>query len=269
VVTATLAPLDGALRARLGEQEWAWACAGVDGLPGWAAVLPVDRDGSAVAIPGEGMADAGDPVLRGAVTAGSSARVAVEVAATSGDRAVLAVLRADARAGSCLARGVDVVPGAGLAGTIPRPGVEVSAFPAQQLVDEVLRQVPPAPVRTEAGAAAVPEELTIALAVALRTGDRSTVDALCAELGTDGPPAVVESAVRSTDGSLVVSVRSVGRTDVSVLSLLRCDAGWVELTRTADEQVLHTPRSREDIRSALLHDLTGRFTSAADTEEPA
>jgi hypothetical protein len=269
VVTATLAPLDGALRARLDEREWAWASAGVDGLPGWAAVLPVDRDGSAVATPGGGAVDDVDPVLRGAVTAGGGALVAVEVTAASADRAVLAVLRAGARAGSGLARGVDVVPGAGPAGTTPRPGVEVSAFPVARLVDEVLRHVPPAPVRTTAGPATVPEELTVALALALRTGDRTTVDALCAELGADGPPAVVESVVRSTDGSLVVSVHSVGRTDVSVLSLLRCDAGWVELARTADEQVLHTPRSRQDIRTVLLHDLTGRFTSAADTEEPA
>jgi hypothetical protein len=264
VVTATLTSLDGALRARLDEQEWAWASAGVDDLPGWAAVLPVDRDGSAVDAPGEGAADDVDPVLRGAVTGGRT-QVAVEVAAASADRAVLAVLRADARAGSGLVRGVDVVPGAGPAGTTPRPGVEVSAFPVARLVEEVLRHVPPAPVRTAAGPATVPEELTVALARALRTGDRTTVDALCAELGAYGPPAVVESPVRSTDGSLVVSVRSVGRTDVSVLNLLRCDAGWVELTRTADEQVLHTPRSREDIRTALLHDLTGRFASAADT----
>jgi hypothetical protein len=264
VVTA-LTLLDGGLRARLDEREWALASTGVDGLPGWAAVLPVDRDGSAVATPGGGVGDGVDPVLRGAVTAGGAALVAVEIAAASGDRAVLAVLWADARAGSGLARGVDVVPGAGPAGTTPRPGVEVSAFPAERLVDEILRHVPPAPVRAPAARASVPEELTVALARALRTGDRSTVDALCAELGTDGPPAVVESAARSTDGNLVVSVRSVGRADVSTLSLLRCDAGWVELARTADERVLHTPCSREDIRTALLHDLTGRFASATDT----
>lgn len=43
-----LTPMDGALRARLDEREWAWASAGVAGLPGWASVLPVDRDGSEV-----------------------------------------------------------------------------------------------------------------------------------------------------------------------------------------------------------------------------
>jgi len=268
-VTAVLAPLDGALRARLDEREWALARVGVRGLPGWADVLPVDRDGSAVDRPEHGEVDPVDPALRGAVEAGGAAVVTVEVAAVAGERAVLAVLRADTRAGSGLARGVDVVPAAGLAGTTPRPGVEVSVFPVGRLVAEVLRHVPPAPVRTPAAAATVPEELTVALARALRTGDRTTVDALCAELGTDGPPAVVDSAVRSTDGSLVVTIRSLGRTDVSTLSLLRCDAGWVELTRTADERVTHTPRTRADVRTALLHDLTGRLASAADTEEPA
>ncbi|VTR76767.1 hypothetical protein [Cellulomonas hominis] len=268
-MTAALAPVDGALRARLGEREWALVSTGVDALPGWADVLPVDRDGSVVEPPEDGAADHVDPVLRGAVQAGGAALVAIEVAAVAAERAVLAVLRADARAGSGLARGVDVVPAAGLAGTTPRPGVEVSVFPVGRLVDEVLRHVPPAPVRTRAAAATVPEELTVALARALRTGDRATVDALCAELGTEGPPAVVDSAVRSADGSLLVTVRSLGRTDVSMLSLLRCDAGWVELTRTLDERVAHTPRSRADIRTALLHDLAGRFTSAADAEAPA
>lgn len=286
-----LEPLDGALRARLGEQEWAAASAGVTGLPGWAAVLPVDRDGSPVrpvdpdgsvepdpdatpvrgvpavdpdapATPAEGV----DPVLRAAVEGAGAAVVTVEVAAAAGDRALLAVLWSDTRAGSGLARGVDVVPGAGLAGTTPRPGVEVSAFPVERLVDEVLRHVPDAPVRVEAAPATVPEELTIALAQALRTGDSTTVDTLSAEIGTDGPPAVVEAAVRTMDGSLVVSVGSRGRQDVSTLSLLRCDAGWVELTRTADAQVVHTPRSREDVRTALLYDLTGRFTDAAESE---
>lgn len=267
-MTPVLAPVDGALRARLDERAWARASAGVPDLPGWAGVVPVDRDGSAVAPPPLPADDAAapegvDPVLRAAVGGGEGARVAVEVAAAAGERALLAVLWSDAEAGSGLARGVDVVPGAGLAGTTPRPGVEVSVFPASRLVDEVLRHVPDAPVRVAAAPATVPEELTIALAQAIRTGDTATVDALCAELGTDGPPAVVESAVRGTDGSLVVSVASRSCAEVSTLSLLRTDAGWVELARTADGHVAHTPRSREDVRAALLHEVTGRFAAAA------
>jgi hypothetical protein len=287
----SLEPLDGALRARLREQEWAEASAGVRGLPGWAAVLPVNRDGTPVTPPAAeavaepdpdatpvrgvpavdptvdapGPAPAGvDPVLRAAVEGGGAAVVTVEVAAAAGERALLAVLWSDAQAGSSIARGVDVVPGAGLAGTTPRPGVEVSAFPVERLVDEILRHVPEAPVRVSTVPATVPEELTIALAQALRTGDTTTVDTLAAELGSDGPPAVVEAAVRTMDGNLVVSVGSRGRPDVSTMSLLRCDAGWVELTRTADAQIVHTPRTAEEIRAALVYDLTGRFTTAAE-----
>jgi hypothetical protein len=257
----TLAPRDGALRARLGEREWAAASAGVAGLPGWAAVLPADRDGRPVAAPAGPPGDL-DPVLRAAVTGGAVADVSVEVAAAAGGRALLAVLWCTAEAGSGLVRGVDVVPGAGFAGTSARPGVEVSAFPVRRLVGEVLRHVPDAPARVEPAPAAVPEELTVALAQALRTGDRAVVATLCAELGADGPPAVVEAAVRGTDGSVVVAVRSRGRDDVSALGLLRTTAGWVELSRTADGRVLHTPRSRADVRAAVLHDLTGRLAAA-------
>lgn len=259
-MTRVLAPLEGALRARLDEHAWAAASAGVPGLPGWAGVLPVDRDGSPVAGPAA-PADV-DPVLRAAVEGAGAAVVTIEVASAAGPHALLAVLWSDTQAGSGLARGVDVVPSAGLAGTTPRPGVEVSVFGVERLVDEVLRHVPEAVTRVETAPATVPEELTIALARAIRTGDATVRDTLSAEIGSDGPPAVVEAAVRTVDGSLVVSVGSRGREDVSTLSLLRCDAGWVELTRTADAQIVHTPRTREDVRTALLHDLTGRFAAA-------
>jgi hypothetical protein len=269
-MTRVLAPLDGALRALLDEHAWAAASADVPGLPGWAGVLPVDRDGSPVAPrAGATAPEDVDPVLRAAVEGAGGAVVTIEVASAAGQRALLAVLWSDTRAGSGLARGVDVVPGAGLAGTTPRPGVEVSAFGVERLVDEVLRHVPEVPTRVETAPATVPEELTIALARAIRTGDATVRYTLSAELGGDGPPAVVEAAVRTTDGSLVVSVGSRGREDVSTLSLLRCDAGWVELTRTADAQIVHTPRTREDVRTALLHDLTGRFTAAARAEGAA
>lgn len=266
-MTPVLAPLDGALRALLDEHAWAAASADVPGLPGWAGVLPVARDGSPVAR--AAAAQDVDPVLRAAVEGAGAAVVTIEVASAAGQRALLAVLWSDTQAGSSLARGVDVVPGAGLAGTTPRPGVEVSAFGVERLVDEVLRHVPEAPTRVETATATVPEELTIALARATRTGDATVRDALSAEIGGDGPPAAVEAAVRAVDGSLVVSVGSRGREDVSTLSLLRCDAGWVQLTRTADAQIVHTPRTREDVRTALLYDLTGRFAAAARAERAA
>ena len=47
--------------------------------------------------------------------------------------------------------------------------------------------------------------------------------------------------------SSVLSSRSVGREGTSVLSLVRCAAGWVELARGRDGMVAHTPRTLEDI----------------------
>ncbi|QGQ18390.1 hypothetical protein GC089_02875 [Cellulomonas sp. JZ18] len=262
-MTAALQPLDGALRARLDEPDWRVVSDGVPDLPTWSRPLPTTRAGDAaepVEEPG-----AVDPALRAAVGLRASALVEVEVAAAGGERAVLAVLWADAHAGAALARGVDVVPRGGPDAAVLRPGVEVSAFDVDRLLDEVLRLVPDAPVVVPAAEAVVPEELTIGLAQAIRTGDRSTVEALCAALGVPEPPAVVDAAVRSLSGNLTLTARSRGRDDVSAGTWLRCDAGWVELVRTGDGMVRHTPRTREGIARRLLSDLTGRMAAALRT----
>ncbi|AEE47358.1 hypothetical protein [Cellulomonas fimi] len=260
-MTAALHPLDGALRARLDEQDWAAARHDVEGLPAWAQVLPTTREGEPVDLALAADAEV-DAEVRAAVTLGASALVEVEVAAAGTERAVLAVAWTDGQACASLVRGVDVTPGAGAQGAVLRPGVEVSAFGVDALLDEVLRLLPDAPVLVEAAEAVVPEELTVALAQAIRTGDRSTVDALCAALGVPEPPPVVDAAVRGLSGTLTLSARSRGRDDVSVGTWLRCDAGWVELARTADGMIRHTPRSRDDIARVLLSDLTGRLSAA-------
>lgn len=260
-MTAALHPLDGALRARLDEQDWAAARRDVEGLPAWAQVLPATREGEPV-----DLARAADEVVddevRAAVTLGASALVEVEVAAAGSERAVLAVVWTDGQACASLVRGVDVTPGAGADGAVLRPGVEVSVFGVDGLLDEVLRLVPDAPVVVDAAPAVVPEELTVALAQAIRTGDRTTVDALNSALGVAETPPVVEAAVRGLSGNLTLTARSRGRDDVSVGTWLRCDAGWVELARTADGMIRHTPRSRDDIARVLLSDLTGRLSAA-------
>lgn len=262
-MSPALEPLEGALRARLDEPDWRVVSDGVADLPAWAQPLPADRAGERVEPAAE--PEAVDPALRAAVGLRASALVEVEVAAAGGERAVLAVLWADARAGAALVRGVDVLPGGGPDAAVLRPGVEVSAFGVDRLLDEVLRLVPDAPVVVEATEAVVPEELTIALAQAIRTGDRSTVEALCAALGVPGPPAVVDAAVRGLSGNLTLTARSRGRDDVSAGTWLRCDAGWVELARTADGMIRHTPRTRDDIGRRLLSDLTGRMAAALRT----
>ncbi|WP_155856208.1 hypothetical protein [Cellulomonas sp. URHD0024] len=253
----SLRPLEGALRIRLDEQDWVAASRGVPGLPDWAQPVSSTRTGAPVDL--EAADVPVDADVRAAVGLRGSALLEVEVASVGGERATLGVLWSDGRVCSSLVRGVDVVPAAGPAGAVLRPGIEVSAFDIEDLLDEVRRLVPDAPVLIETTEAVVPEELTIALAKAMRTGDRTTVEVLCAELGLAEPPAVVAAAVRGVSGSLTLTARSVGRDGASVGSWLRCDAGWVELVRTPDAMVRHTPCSPEDIVRRLLSDLTGRL----------
>lgn len=258
----TLDAVDGGLRARLTEDEWAsvataaLAADEVSALPDWA------RPAAGAQEPTE-PAEL-DEALAGAVRLRRTALVEVEVAASVGARAVMAHLWTDGRVGAALVRGFDVRAQGDARATRRRPGVEVSAFTTSTLLDEVLRLVPPAaePGRDEVAEVTLPVELTIGFASALRRGDTRTVAAICADLGIEQPPAVFESVVRTLDGSLVVSVRSRGSADVSALSWLHCDAGWVELLPTADERVRHVPRRRADLERLLLSDLTGRLDTA-------
>jgi hypothetical protein len=191
-----------------------------------------------------------------------TALVEVEVTAVAKDRGILAMLWTDGRVGSAIVRGVDV----DLQGSAPasrrRPGIEVSAFPVGSFLDEVLRLVPPASNTIHAAEAVIPEEFTIALGQALRRGDARLIAAVCQDLEVEKPPAVVDSVVRTMDGQLTLTARSRGRDDVTVVSLLRCSAGWVELTRTADDEIRHTPRTTDDIGRTLLFDVTGRLDDA-------
>ncbi|MEP7765599.1 hypothetical protein [Sanguibacter sp. 25GB23B1] len=248
---------DGVLRRALTEPQWRAVLATSGDLDTVAWAEPDE-----LADPDEVKSLADVPVdtaLSEAVRMRGSAVLEVEVAAVSGDRGVLATVWTDGRVASSLVRGLDVTPVDGESSTNLRAGVEVSAFPLSRLLDEVLRLVPPAPVTVDAPAAVVPEELTIALARGLRTADRALVQAICRDLLIPGPPAVVEAAVATMDGSLVISSRSAGREGTSVLSLVRCAAGWVELARGRDGMVAHTPRTPEDIGRILLIDLSGRL----------
>lgn len=258
-MTAVLDRSDGALRARLDEDAWASVLHGQRDLPRWAAALPATRRGTPT---GDGDGRPVDEALFAAVALHEHALVEVEVAAATESHAVLASVWADALAGSALVRGLDVTPGAGPEGAMLRPGIEVSAFMAGRIVDEVMRLVPDAPAHVQVAAADVPEELTVAMGLALRTGDRTTVEALSAALGFDGPPPVLEQSIRTMSGNLTLTVRSVGRPDVSVATWLRCDAGWVELSRTADGIVRHVPRTRDDVAGTLVLDLSSRWTTA-------
>lgn len=254
-----LAPVDGGLRAHLTEAQWVSVVAAGLGADEAAALPDWARPSAVAAEPVEL-----DEALAAAVRLRRTALVEIEVAAAVGARAVMAHLWTDGRVGASLVRGFDVRAQGDARATRLRPGVEVSAFGPGTLLDEVLRLVPPAaePDRSEVAEVTLPVELTVGFATALRRGDSRTVAAICADLGVERPPAVVESVVLTLDGNLVVSVRSRALTRVSALSWLHCDVGWVELLPTADEQVRHVPRRRADLERLLLSDLTGRLDTA-------
>lgn len=261
------APLDQGTRIRLTEEQWAVASALTDlaALPPWvgpAAGPPAGPAGAAEPEPVEL-----DDALAEALTLRSTALLEIEVAATAGDRGVLGVLWTDGSVGSALVRGVDVrrePPAA----SRPRPGIEVSAFPASRLLPEVQRLVPEATNSVGAVTADVPLELSVALGRALREGNGPVVRALTAELGLAEPPAVVDALARTMDGSLVITARSVGRHDVSAGSWLRCAAGWVELLRVPGDVVRHRPVTREDVDRTVLHDVAGRLGRALRAASP-
>lgn len=259
MTTMTLKEIDHGTRRRLTEEEWAGALRASDDpiLPEWAK--PLIAASSDLEL---------DPALREAIRLRQSALVEVEVTAVAGGRAILAALWTDGRVGSAIVRGVDVDLAGGDPSSSMRPGIEVSAFPVRSFLDEVLRLVPPASNTINATQAVIPEEFTITLGQSLRHGDARMIAALCHDLGLEEPPAVVDSVVRTMDGQLTLTARSQGRDDVTVTSLLRCSAGWVELTRTADDQIRHTPKTTEDIGRTLLFDITGRLDDAL-TATPA
>lgn len=203
-----------------------------------------------------------DDALSEAVAMRSTAVIEIELRAVAGERGVLAMLWTDGRVGASLVRGVELRPQGGATASRLRPGVEVSAFGVDRLVDEAMRLVPPAENTVGATEAVVPKELSVALARALREGNGRVVDAIVADLGLESAPPVLDAVARSMDGSLTVVTRSVGSTRVSAGSWLRCDAGWVELAPAPQEMVRHTPRTGEQIAQTLLFDLAGRLDAA-------
>lgn len=268
-MTLELTDLDGALRVRLTEPQWRAISATAGELPDWAAPIEHSEPDAASddATTDETGADVGDaedapdvagPALAAALGLRAAATLHVDVAVADGARGLLATLWTDGRTGAVVVRGLDLRREGRATATRRRAGVEVSAFPAGNLTAEVLRLVPPMPNRVDAVEAVVPEELTIGLAAALRTGDTATTEAVCAELGLESPPAVVAAAVGSLRGDLGITVRG-GRGPVTTGHWLACDAGWVELGRTPDGMIRHTPRTAADLAATLRFDLAGRL----------
>lgn len=260
----TLAPEGGALRTRLTEGRWAAAVATVVGrpLPGWAAPnLPASDPDTVASEPGPVQPDEDSdlPDLADALALRSRAALVVDVATTAGPGGVLAELTTDLTTVVSVARRVRVPDG-------PSPGlrlvhgVEVSVAPVDRLLAEVLHLFPPVPAPERLEEVEVPEELTVSLARALRTGDRRTVDAVCEDQGWGAVPEVLRALVQELLGSATVTVRRPGAGPVLGRWMLT-RPGWVELVRTRSETVRHVPRDRDDIARTLVTAIGGAVSA--------
>lgn len=259
----SLVPEDGALRAHLTEDEWArvLTAARADlveddkhpGMPPWAE--PARPAPSSV----------GDDDLDAALTEAALLRapaLEIELATSQGERGLLGVIRSDLTSASAVVRRIMTTPGGGPEATSLTEGIEVSAFPLDRLMDEVMRLVPDPGEVIPVAAAAIPMELSVSLGAALRGGDREMVEAVCADLGIGEPPEIIRSLVHSLAGSCAVSVRGVGAGPVSVGSWMLADCGWVEVTVDDEDIVHHRVISRRDLRTRILDAAAGRVDAA-------
>lgn len=252
-VRAPATPGDGrALRRRLDEGAWATAVAAAElsDLPTWATPQA----------PASGADEGREPPLVDGLRLRERSVLAVDVATTARGMGVLAALVTDLTAVVGVVRRLAVPEGAGLSGTRALPGVEVDVTTIDHVVDEVLRLLPPAADDGGLVEAELPEEHTVALGRAVRTGDTATVEAICADEGWASPPGVLVALVHELVGTAVVTVRRHG-TGPLVGEWLLTRRGWVELVRTPRATVRHVPRSREDIARTLVTALTGASTA--------
>ncbi|MGI9156142.1 MAG: hypothetical protein ACR2FG_05830 [Marmoricola sp.] len=254
-----LAPLEGAFRTRLDEAEWTavWTDSISTGTRSQVAPLPLEPD---VEVP-----DAEVPAAtREAVTVatGSTAVVTLELASITPSRGILADLGTDGKVAAGVVRALVVPDPAGAVSAddvVLAPGVELSAFALDQLVDEVLRLFPPdgpmsgtqpeEPIR-------MPAEWAMVLARAVRERDEPMLHRIAAECGWDDVPDLLVSLAEEVRANATVTMRVTGSERVGLRRWLQCHLGWVSLG-LGDGFVTHRLCSREQIRADLVYDLTG------------
>ncbi len=243
------------MRHHLDEQEWSMLTAGVvlpPHLPWIAPLVPPDHGDAAIEP---------DAALLEAVQQHTHAVVEAQVATSFDGQALVGALWTDGVVGVALVRRMQAGGGSGTVAVVP--GIELSMFAVGDFAAELMRLVPElaqsAPSPASPPSLTVPEDLAFVLGRAIRSHDEPMTDAVCAELGMSQPPSLIDALVRTMRGNATVSMRSVGRDDVTCGSWLLCDAGWVELRRSADGAVRHTQLRRPDIADAVVFDVTARL----------
>lgn len=256
MTTTTLEPTEGGLRAQLDEPAWAaaLAAAGIDGA-GALAALPGAVDDLV------GSAEVDDAVRETARQAAGPAPLVFEVLTGHGARGVLARITTDGLAAAVAAR--VVVPGAGGGEPTAVPGVELTLTRAEHVVGEIMRTFPP--VGTERlvddAPVALPRDVAVTVVRSLSDGDLATARAAYPS-AADEIPDVLEALGRGTSASASVTLRSPGH--AVVLQWLCTDDGWVALSTTGPD-VVHTARSRDEVRGDLVGLVAGALSALASS----
>ncbi len=246
-----LTPLDGALRVRLDETDWAGLVPSTDAsaesmlrpLPGATSASSAGYDGA---------------LRESAALALGPAGLHLDVVTARGDRGLIGVIGSDGRTAAAATRVVATPPGGR---AVPVPGVEVSGFAAERLVDELLRLVPPDGVTVpladgEPSVVSVPEHLAITVSRALRSGDEALAALVARECGYPEVPDLLRAASERVRASATVTLAVAGSTRVEVHSWLQCRVGWLDL-RVGGGTCTTRVVDREGIRQDLTHAVAG------------
>ena len=256
-----LAPEQGALRARLAEDETR-------------RLLESPRSAQADDRADDQADDRADDSLGEAVRlALGGGVVAVEVATWAADRAVRGRIGATPDAAAGAARAGAVRDGS----VTMAPGVEMSAFPVDRVAVEVLRLFPPdpsTPSTPSAGAGAgagvgtarrdlsftLPAAAGLMMSRALREQDETLARATAELAGLDEVPALLESLSASLRGDATVTV-AVGDTVLPSRRWLQCHLGWVAVAVTPGG-ITHRLVDRSGILDTVVRDLVAAWEIA-------
>lgn len=226
------------LRVRLSEAQWRTAYDAAGAPAGLGALGPQ-------VVQGEGPVP--DETTLAAVRDLAGAPVRVQVASSHGGGSGLVggfAVRPEAVVS--LTR---VVGGAGgRMGAVP--GVELSAYTPDVLVEELLRLLPEASDRWRSREPLVlPPEDARTLVRAVRTGDRALLAATLELLGLEEVPPLVEQLLEPRGDATVVMTRDDGGT--RYLRLLLTDRGWLRLALEPGRGLVHAPWSVAEVAETL------------------
>ena len=260
-----LAVSDGALRCALAERDWLPLTAGLRHLRLPDIFVPPTEQVTAwcaaagVAVGGPDVLDGEDELVRRALRLKAAAAVEVELSVSVlGEGAMLLAWTTGVAASSLVRRVASAPDGP------PRliDGVELSAFPARRLAEEIVRLVP--------GGGATPAGVTAAglapatardLGLALHRHDEVAADACARAAGLDQVPPVIRALARGLIGECTVSMR--GARGLSRARWLLCEAGWVEIQLGRDGLLRHTPYDETRMRALIQRELAAQLSTAA------